>query len=236
MMRTMLSSTRQWFGHLLLVRLQRHNDPYNAHSHISPKYEFKISLNIYFSNFVFASEYLPTNVPIRRNICLLINFESSMNSFDLVTVVQHPSSKNEMYNNILFRMKVVNNLLFWRCLVDTSRDSVNPKAPICLCMGKQNSLPSHVAPLVFHRQFWKTILAVYSPQHWQCRGNLDHKDCPAICNSETANCILTLPTGKWSSYPGKPLSVFTGALFSWVGFQDTILVENRTSPHGSLNE
>ena len=64
---------------------------------------------------------------------------------------------------------------------------------------KQNPLPNHEVLMVFHHQFWKTILAVRSLKRRRSQGNLNHKDSLAICSSNTIEISETLLTDKGRS-------------------------------------
>ena len=97
------------------------------------------------------------------HIWLLIKLEDSVNLFDLESADQNLPQKNVVYNNILFwvkagskiflrRFPVHTPILYQRKIIGTSKE------PVCLCTGKQNSIPSHKVPLVFCHQFRKTIL------------------------------------------------------------------------------
>lgn len=44
--------------------------------------------------------------------------------------------------------------------------------------------------------------------HWQYQGNLDHKDCKAVCNCHIEKSSETLLTDRGNLYPGKLHSTF----------------------------
>ena len=76
-------------------------------------------------------------------------------------------------------------------------------------------------------------VVVHSPQQWQLWGDLDHKHCPVICNSQTTKGSEPLPTDKWKLIVRNPRSALHWCSFQSDQFPEYSLCEKNRSQHGA---